>query len=98
MRFVGLVMALTGIAVAYFFGITGTGNPQADMVTARSKLAQLLNLPGLAATPSSPSAAGSSTPAALKPITGNIVAPARSANPFASLVAAGKKIAAGGGA
>lgn len=60
MRFVGLVMVLTGVGIGYFLGFKGTGDPTADVATARTRLAQLLNLPGLSPTPA---AAGSSSAA-----------------------------------
>ena len=64
MRFIGLVMVLTGVAIAYFLGFKGTGDPQKDVATARSRLAQLLNLPGLNNPPGSPSSAAGAQPAA----------------------------------
>ena len=51
MRFVGLVLVLVGLAAAYFLGYLGLTIDQA-----RARLAQLLNLPGLA-----PPATGVST-------------------------------------
>jgi hypothetical protein len=53
MRFVGLVLLLIGLAAAYFLGYLGLTVDQA-----RARLAQLLNLPGLAP----PTAASSSSP------------------------------------
>lgn len=53
MRFLGLVLALSGIAVAYFLGYREMSIDQA-----RTRLAQLLNLPGLA-----PPGSAGSTPA-----------------------------------
>jgi hypothetical protein len=43
MRFVGLVLVLVGLAAGYFLGYLGMTIDQA-----RARLAQLLNLPGLA--------------------------------------------------
>ncbi len=53
MRFVGAVLVLVGLTVGYFLGYRGLSFDQT-----RSRLAQLLNLPGLA-----PGAAGTSPPA-----------------------------------
>ena len=53
MRLVGLVLVMIGLAAGYFLGYKGMTIDQA-----RSRLAQLLNLPGLAPPPSA--AAGNS--------------------------------------
>ncbi len=57
MRFVGLVLVLVGLAVGYFLGYLGLTIDQA-----RARLAQLLNLPGLAP-PASSSSSGQAPPA-----------------------------------
>jgi len=54
MRFVGLVLVLIGLAAAYFLGYRGMTVDQA-----RARLAQLLNLPGLAPPASSSSSSSS---------------------------------------
>jgi hypothetical protein len=43
-RFIGLVLAMTGVAVGYLLGYRGL-----SVSEARDRLAQLLNLPGLKA-------------------------------------------------
>lgn len=64
MRFIGLVMVLVGVGIGYFLGFKGTGDPAADVATARTRLAQLLNLPGLNPPTASSSAAAPSPSAA----------------------------------
>ncbi len=58
MRFVGLLLVLIGLAVGYYLGFRGESFAQM-----RNRLAQLLNLPGIAAT-RPPSNAAGSAPAA----------------------------------
>jgi hypothetical protein len=60
MRFIGLLLALLGLMVSWFFGIQGTGNIGADFSTMRTRLAALFNLPGLAG-PSSPTSTQATT-------------------------------------
>ena len=69
MRFLGLVVVLTGATVAYFLGYRGFTVDQM-----RTRLAQLLNLPGLAPSPSS-GVAGFAQANTLNPIGPGVVNP-----------------------
>ncbi|HXJ28218.1 MAG TPA: hypothetical protein VNH17_21050 [Streptosporangiaceae bacterium] len=74
MRFIGLVFVLSSAAIAWFLGIKGTGNVGTDVNNMRTRLAQLLNLPGLAPPGSSPTNV-SGTMAPVAPTVGALTGP-----------------------